>query len=414
MKKTLLFDGRVFADAIGDNISRTGIYFVAFNVLKHLYASDLFDVTILTNPYDSLSVKEFLKTQIGQDIKSYFDGVKHLDLYTKAHFNRIKYKKEKKFIKKIYWKYVEKLCKIPFKSNKSYDIYFSAKSMFVPEIKADKRFLVLHDAIPLIFPKLWRDFEKRKGWFFDIVDGINDKDNYFAVSQYTKNDFLKLFPQLKPEQITVSYLAASDNFYHENDADKITEIRNKYKIPEGKKYIFSLCTLEPRKNLVRAVKTFVQFVRKNNINDLIFVLGGGAWKDFLPLLEKELGEIPQDLIVKIGYVKDEDLSALYSGAEWFVYTSQYEGFGLPPLEAMQCGCPVITSNNSSIPEVVGDVGIMIDWNSDEQHINAYERYYFDEKLRSDNSKLGIERAKSFSWNKCTDIIIKKIAEDINK
>ena len=94
MKKTLLFDGRVFADAIGDNISRTGIYFVAFNVLKHLYASDLFDITILTNPYDSLSVKEFIKTQIWQDIKSYFDGVKHLDLYTKAKCDFIRYFEE--------------------------------------------------------------------------------------------------------------------------------------------------------------------------------------------------------------------------------------------------------------------------------------------------------------------------------
>ena len=68
------------------------------------------------------------------------------------------------------------------------------------------------------------------------------------------------------------------------------------------------------------------------------------------------------------YIDDEDLAPLYSGAEWFVFTSQYEGFGLPPLEAMACGCPVIASNNSSLPEVVGDAGIMIDWDSDEQHI----------------------------------------------
>ena len=96
---------------------------------------------------------------------------------------------------------------------------------------------------------------------------------------------------------------------------------------------------------------------------------------------------------------------MYSGAEWFTYTSQYEGFGLPPLEAMSCGCPVITSNNSSLPEVVGDAGIMIDWDSDEQHIEAYEKYYFNRELRAEFAQKGLERAKQFSWEKCVDVMV---------
>ena len=91
----------------------------------------------------------------------------------------------------------------------------------------------------------------------------------------------------------------------------------------------------------------------------------------------------------------KDLAPLYSGAEWFVYTSQYEGFGLPPLEAMACGCPVITSNNSSLPEVVGDAGVMIDWDSDEQHIKAYEKYYFDKKFRDEMAEKGVKEVNSF-------------------
>lgn len=408
MKKKLLFDGRIFADTTYMKATRTGIFFVALNVLKQFLASDLFDISILTAPYDTDNVKELLKKETSKEVKFYFDDYKHLELYTTAHFNRIKYKKEKNFFRKKYWKLIESFYSVSYKSNKVYDIYLSIKSAFVPEIKAAKRFLVLHDAIPLIFPKMTEDFEKRKGWFFEVADTINDKDSYFTVSEHTKNDFLKLFPQLKFEQITVTHLAASDNFYHETDKNKIGEARRKYNIPDGKKYVFSLCTLEPRKNLIRAVKTFVQFVRKNNINDLVFVLGGSAWNNFLPLLEAELGEIPQGLVIKAGYVDDADLAALYSGAEWFIYTSQYEGFGLPPLEAMQCGCPVITSNNSSLPEVVGNACIMIDWDNDEQHIKAYEKYYFDDELRKNNAKAGIERAKTFSWDKCTDIMIKKM------
>ena len=168
-----------------------------------------------------------------------------------------------------------------------------------------------------------------------------------------------------------------------------------------------MCTLEPRKNLIRSVKTFVEFIKKHNIDDLVFVLGGGQWDHFIGQLEKEVTDLGdfKSKIIKAGYVDDEDLAPLYSNAQWFVYTSRYEGFGLPPLEAMSCGCPVITSNNSSLPEVVGNSGIMIDWDSDIQHIEAYENYYFDEQLRKENSKKGLERAKEFSWEKCVDIMI---------
>ena len=186
----------------------------------------------------------------------------------------------------------------------------------------------------------------------------------------------------------------------------------KYNLPQDKKYIFSLCTLEPRKNLIRAVKCFIEFINKNNIDDLVFILGGGSWKGFIKQLEQEVPEFDKyrDKIIKAGYIDDEDLSPLYSGAEWFVYTSQYEGFGLPPLEAMSCGCPVITSNNSSLPEVVGDAGIMIDWDSDEQHIKAYENYYFNASLRKQNSQNGINRAKTFSWAKCVDLMSAQISK----
>ena len=116
---------------------------------------------------------------------------------------------------------------------------------------------------------------------------------------------------------------------------------------------------------------------------------------------------------KAGYIDDEDLAPLYSGAEWFVYTSQYEGFGLPPLEAMSCGCAVITSNNSSLPEVAGDAGIMIDWDNEEEHVQAYEKYYFNPEIRNEYAQKGLERAKQFSWQKCTDEMVKVMVKNEN-
>ena len=118
---------------------------------------------------------------------------------------------------------------------------------------------------------------------------------------------------------------------------------------------------------------------------MVFVLCGGNRGNFMEIIEKEIDNFDkyEDKIIRAGYIDDEDLPVLYSNAEWFVFTSQYEGFGLPPLEAMSCGCPVIASNAASLPEVVGEAGIQIDWDSDEQHIEAYEKYYYDENLRKE-------------------------------
>jgi glycosyltransferase involved in cell wall biosynthesis len=244
-----------------------------------------------------------------------------------------------------------------------------------------------------------------------LTESLNGNDYYFTNSEHTRQDFLKYFPVLDGNKIFTTLLACDEKFKH-CTIEQIKKSKQKYNIPTDKKYVFSLCTLEPRKNLVRAVKTFIEFIKKNNIEDMDFVLGGGAWESFIGVLEQEVPDWRkyQDKILKIGYVDDEDLAPLYSGALWFVYTSQYEGFGLPPLEAMSCGCPVITSNNSSLPEVVGNAGIMIDWDSDEQHIQAYEKYYFDENLRKEKAQKGLERAKTFSWGKCT----KKMIEVMNR
>ena len=141
--------------------------------------------------------------------------------------------------------------------------------------------------------------------------------------------------------------------------------------------------------------------------------GWWPWIHLCRRIRKQNIKWDTSLIIKAGYIDDEDLSILYSNAEWFVYTSQYEGFGLPPLEAMQCGCPVITSNNSSLPEVVGDAGLMIDWDSDEQHIEAYEKYYFNKVLRQENSLKGIERAKLFSWEKTVDLMVEQMRKAIS-
>ena len=292
------------------------------------------------------------------------------------------------------------------------NVFFSpceVKPSFIDKCPWISSYTVLHDVIPLLYPKYFGDLNS---WFGKLVEQLNSNDYYFSNSDWTKRDFLKYFPQINPDNIQTIPLSTNQKYSPNKDVLKLNEVKSKYNIPQGKKYLFSLCSLEPRKNLIRAVKSFIEFITKHNVDDLVYVLGGGAWAGFIEKFEKEVPEFKKyrNKIIRAGYVDDEDLEILYSNAEWFVYTSQYEGFGMPPLEAMACGCPVITSNNSSLPEVVGDAGIMINYDSDEQHVAAYEKYYYDEDFRKEMAQKGLVRSKLFSWDKAAEIIVNKMLE----
>ena len=194
------------------------------------------------------------------------------------------------------------------------------------------------------------------------------------------------------------------------DVDEINEVKRKYNIPLDKKYMFSLCSLNPRKNLIFSIRNFLKFTAKNKLEDYILVLGGAYFDGFEKVMNEELSEFGDlsEKILRIGYVDDEDLSALYSGAEVFLFPSLYEGFGMPVLEAMQCGLPVICSNCTSIPEVIGDCGIQINPPNDEVMVSAMEKMSFDKTFHSECAQKGLERAKIFTWQKCGDIIDEKI------
>ena len=369
---------------------------------------------------------------IQEVIQSYFpkQNFKYLKpkwiLQARIKMARFVLKKQKKYIKRFALKLVQMSLK-PFISilnnrehQKNIDIINTATAFFSPFAAKSKNvttttYTILHDVIPNVIPNVIPSYRENvtntKSWFNKLIKSLNSNDYYFAVSEHTRQDFLKYYPQILPHHIITAPLACDEVFFVKSQ-DEIYKSKVKYNIPLDKKYIFSLCTLEPRKNLIRVVDTFLTFTEKHNINDMVLVLGGGSWDKFVQEFTQHIGilsKAKQNKILKIGYVDEEDLPSLYSGALWFVYTSMYEGFGLPPLEAMSCGCPIIiTSNNTSLPEVVGDAGIMIDYDSDEQHIEAYEKYYFNERLRSENSQKGLERAKQFSWKKCVDIMVDTI------
>ena len=417
-KRSIAFECSVLANSYDKKTcDRSGVYHCIRHIFCEITKHSGMDITIFSQKnLDYLKLEKYIDNENIKNVSVKKNTV-FSEQISKLQKYEDEYSKEHRHLKKSLTNIIKHIIMLFDKKihGKEFDFAIFPMSLYGKcSVKANMNFLILYDMMPVLFPQ---NYPKAR-WFHEIVSfmsaHVKDKSwHYFAISENTKKDFLKHIPGLPEESITVVPLAASEKFYPEKSMQKISAAKEKYGIPADKKYMLSLCSLEPRKNIINACKAFCAFIKKHDIKDLVFVLAGGHWDSFMPVLNKELegmGDAAKN-IMQAGYVDDQDMSALYSGAEWFVYTSQYEGFGLPPLEAMQCGTPVITSNNSSLPEVVGNAGIMIDYDSIEQHIKAYGDYYFNEDLRKQNAAKGIERAKQFSWEKAADIILQEFRKE---
>jgi glycosyltransferase involved in cell wall biosynthesis len=294
---------------------------------------------------------------------------------------------------------------IPLITPKSLDLVDIFHSPFYPipsQIKKNKKkkiFITVYDLIPVLYPKFFQFNED--GLIKNVLKSIDSETWVTCISHSTKNDLCNYLPQVDPSRVKVTHLAASELFYPSNNHEENRRVKKKYNIPEAP-YLLSLSTLEPRKNIDHTIRCFANLVQQENINDLCLVLVGSKGWDYNKIFDEISNyQFLKDRIIVTGYVADEDLAALYSGALAFVYPSLYEGFGLPPLEAMQCGIPVITSNTSSLPEVVGDAGIMVSPTDADTLCQSMLEIYYNPSLREVLSLKSLERAKQFSWKKCT-------------
>jgi len=268
---------------------------------------------------------------------------------------------------------------------------------------------VLYDVIPQLFPQFYVDV-KGVAWTQALCESLTEEDYGFAISEATRRDFQKFAPRLDDAKVSIIPLAASERFCECEDGSRRLAVRRKYGITPEHRYFLSLCTIEPRKNLKLALTAFARVAEK--YPDVDFVLAGSKWtvySDQWKQIISGLGKY-RDRVVLPGYVDDEDQAALYSDASAFIYISLYEGFGLPPLEAMQCGCPVLTSNTSSLPEVVGDAGLMVDPNDLDAVVAAMTRLVNDGELRNRLRAKGFERARMFRWDRSAEIMVDKMKE----
>ncbi|MGI8836238.1 MAG: glycosyltransferase family 4 protein [Pyrinomonadaceae bacterium] len=216
-----------------------------------------------------------------------------------------------------------------------------------------------------------------------------------ALSEHTRADLIDTY-NLRPEKVNVVPLAAPDAFAPVRDDNELQRVRQIYGIDRS--YLLSVGSIQPRKNLRRLIEAYSLLQQQQpecKLPQLVLV-GKNAWlyDETLQLLkDRDVGAS----IVLPGYVPESDLPALYSGALCFIYPSYFEGFGLPPLEAMKCGAPVIVGNKTSLPEVVGDAALMIDPFDVNAIAAAIQKVISDSDFRSELRVKGMQRAKQFDW-----------------
>jgi glycosyltransferase involved in cell wall biosynthesis len=223
---------------------------------------------------------------------------------------------------------------------------------------------------------------------------INRADKLIAISHFTKREILRLFPKVSADKIVVTWLGVNPRFKVLDEAYK-GSVRSKYKL--DRPFILSVSTSNPRKNLKTLIHAYARI--KDHIDHDLVLTGEYGWKSTeVYSLVTDLGL--RERIKFTGYVPLEELPAIYNLADLFVYPSLYEGFGLPPLEAMACGTPVITSNVTSLPEVVGESAIMLDPLNTELLAQSMGDLIKNDSDRNSLRCKGIERAKLFTWEKC--------------
>ncbi len=230
---------------------------------------------------------------------------------------------------------------------------------------------------------------------------VGNADRILAVSHSTKNDLLK-YVKCDPDLISVTPLGVDHEFKPVVDQSILESVKQKYNLPG--EFILFVGLIEPRKNIGLLIEAFAQVIQNLNIKSHLVIAGRWGWesKSILELV-KQLNL--EDKVHFPGYIAQDDLPALYSLAKLFVYPSLYEGFGLPVLEAMACGTPVITTNTSSMPEFVGDSGILVQPGNLDVLVLAMQDLLDNPDLRNALKIKSIKQSSMFSWAKTAESTI---------
>jgi len=286
------------------------------------------------------------------------------------------------------------------------DVFLAPTSYIIPALHNPKKLKVLmtiHDLIAFLYPE---NHNKKAVLIEKLTLGraLKKVKKVLSVSENTKKDLIKKF-DTKESLIDIIHNSASDS-YGIIEKDQCEALREEKKLP--KEFIFSVGTIEPRKNYITLIEAYSK-IKAHHPNIKLVIAGKKGWKS--DKVFKKISELNlEEDVIFLGYVTEEELAKIYNLATVFVYPSLYEGFGIPPLEAMKCGCPVITSNISSLPEVVNDAAILVNPNSADDLKDALHQLLSDPTMQENLKEKGVIQCNKFSW----EISARKLLAIINQ
>ena len=282
------------------------------------------------------------------------------------------------------------------------DVFHSPDFTLPPTQRRTRTIVTVHDLsflrLPHCFEPALLDYLKA-----NVPPSVCRADCVLADSENTRRDAIDLL-DLPPERVRTIYCGVEPRFGPIDDTSQLERVRARYHLPA--RFVLSLGTIQPRKNYGALIRAFADLEAR----DLsLVIVGGKGWlyQDVFQAIS-DLGI--RDRVLLPGFVDDVDLPALYNLAECFVFPSLYEGFGLPPLEAMACGTPVIAANNSSLPEVVSDAGLLVDASDVAAIGGAVQRLVDDAALCRTLAERGQRRAGEFTWEKAALALLETYEE----
>lgn len=272
------------------------------------------------------------------------------------------------------------------------NIFFAPTSFIIPILlpKSTKSIVVVHDLVAFLFPKT----HNKKAVFIEkllLKTALKKAYKIVTVSKNTKKDVIEKFA-IDEQKIEVIYCSAGEG-YGKVKEEILKEFAEKTNLPN--KFFLAVGTIEPRKNYVNLIKAFA-LIRERFPEYYLIIVGKNGW-EFESVYEEIKRNYLQKYVHILGYLSEKSLVNLYNLAEALVFPSFYEGFGIPPLEAMKSHCPVISSCTSSLPEVVGDSALLIDPESPSQIAEAMVKIIIDQDLKNSLKEKGLKQSEKFSW-----------------
>ncbi len=273
------------------------------------------------------------------------------------------------------------------------DVLFVPASA-MPIIHPKNTIAAVHDVGFMKFPEAYGKWQRRYlKWSARFA--ARHAKKIITISEFSKREIVKYFGADKKKIAVIPLACDKQKFRVINDQQKINSVLRKYKI--SRPYILFVGRLEKKKNIAGLVKSFLRENKRSRCKLVLAGAKGYGWAEAGELIRKN--NIQNDVIIA-GYVSDEDLPYLYNGAELFILPSLYEGFGMPILEAMACGVPVIASNTTSCPEVAGRAAVLVNPNDSQRLAEKMAEILGDSEMRDRLRGRGLERVKEFSWEKC--------------